>query len=52
MTRMSLERSAGVEPPAAPWSPLGLVSPAIGYLSVYYADDLSRLPVRGITRPP
>ena len=51
MAQMLLERSASVEPPAAPWSPLRLASPATGYLSVYYADDLARVPVRQITRP-
>ena len=51
MAQILLEHSASVEPPAAPWSPLRLASPATGYLSVYYADDLGRLPVRHITRP-
>ena len=51
MAQLLLERLASVEPPAAPWSPLRLASPATGYLSVYYADDLARLPVRQITRP-
>ncbi len=38
-------------PPAAPWSPLWPNNPATGYLSIYLADDMSRLPVRHITRP-
>lgn len=38
-------------PPAAPWTPLWPNQPATGYLSVYLAEDLSRLPVRHITRP-
>ena len=40
-----------MRPPNAPWSPLRVNQPATGYLSVYLADDLSRLPVRHITRP-
>ena len=51
MTQMSLEIPVGVKPPAAPWSPLRVNQPATGYLSMYYADDLSRLPVRHISRP-
>ena len=51
MTQLLLGNSVGVKPPAAPWSPLRLDQPATGYLSMYLADDLSRLPVRDITRP-
>ena len=51
MTQLSLEIPVGVKPPAAPWSPLRVNQPATGYLSMYYADDLSRLPVRHISRP-
>ena len=43
--------ASSVRPPAAPWSPLLFNQPATGYLSVYLADDLSRLPVRHVTRP-
>lgn len=50
MTQALLEGPTSIRPPAAPWSPLRLASPATGYLSVYYADDLARLPVRHITR--
>lgn len=52
---LSLPRIAdsqvNVRPPSVPWSPLRVEQPATGYLSMYLADDLSRLPVRHITRP-
>ena len=51
MAQLALEIPVGVKPPAAPWSPLRVAQPATGYLSMYLADDLSRLPVRHITRP-
>ena len=51
MSQLALEIPVGVKPPAAPWSPLRVAQPATGYLSMYLADDLSRLPVRHITRP-
>jgi hypothetical protein len=38
-------------PPAAPWVALEPVDPPTGYLAYYYSDDLSRLPVRHVTRP-
>ena len=40
-----------VIPPAAPWTALEVDTPATGYLSVYLSEDLSRLPIRAITRP-
>ena len=42
---------ADVMPPAYPWSPLSYRNPEVGQLSIYLADDLSRLPVRYITKP-
>ena len=51
MAQLALEIPVCVKPPAAPWSPLRVEQPATGYLSMYLADDLSRLPVRHITRP-
>ena len=39
-----------VTPPAAPWTAMEVDSPATGYLSVYLSEDLSRLPIRAITR--
>ena len=51
MAQLPLGNPIGAKPPAAPWSPLRVEQPAIGYLSMYLADDLSRLPVRHITRP-
>ena len=48
------ERQCGVEPvfpPAAPWTELQVDAPATGYLSVYLSEDLSKLPIRAITRP-
>ncbi len=40
-----------VEPPNPPWQKLNPSSEAGGYLSFYYSDDLSRLPVRWVTKP-
>ena len=40
-----------VIPPAAPWTALEVDTQATGYLSVYLSEDLSRLPIRAITRP-
>ena len=51
MTLQTQDKLVSVKPPAAPWSPLRVDRPATGYLSMYLADDLSRLPVRHITRP-
>ena len=51
MTQLTLEIPVSVKPPAAPWSPLQIEQPVTGYLSMYLADNLSRLPVRHITRP-
>ena len=51
MAQLLLGNPVGVKPPAAPWSPLRVDQPATGYLSMYLAEDLSRLPVRHITRP-
>ena len=53
-TREIPESQLGFEPifpPAAPWTELEVVTPATGYLSVYLSEDLSRLPIRAITRP-
>ncbi len=38
-------------PPHPPWQELNSLSEAGGYLSIYYSDDLSRLPVRWVTKP-
>ena len=51
MAQMTLDRQISVRPPEAPWSPLQVEQPPTAYLSMYLADDLSRLPVRHITRP-
>ena len=51
MTLLAPETPVSVKPPAAPWSPLEVAQPATGYLSMYLADNLSRLPVRHVTRP-
>ena len=51
MSQLASELPFDVRPPTPPWSPLRVGWPAIGYLSMYLADDLSRLPVRHITRP-
>ena len=52
--REKAESTCSVEtpfPPAAPWTELEVTTPATGYLSVYLSEDLSRLPIRAITRP-
>src|SRR5438309_11963638 len=36
-------------PPAPPWKELNN-RPGAGYLSIYYSDDLSALPVRFVTK--
>ncbi len=40
-----------VAPPNSPWQELDSPADAGGYLSIYYSDDLSRLPVRWVTKP-
>ena len=47
----SLSGFEPIFPPAAPWTELEADTPATGYLSVYLSDDLSKLPIRAITRP-
>lgn len=37
-------------PPNDPWQPLSIVEDG-GYLSIYYSEDLSRLPIRWVTKP-
>ena len=49
--QLSSPASKSARPPTPPWMPLWPNEPATGYLSMYLADDLSRLPVRHITRP-
>jgi hypothetical protein len=38
-------------PPDPPWRELDPAASAAGYLSYYYSDDLSELPVRWVTKP-
>jgi hypothetical protein len=38
-------------PPGRPWRELAIPAEPAGYLSIYYSDDLSGLPVREVTRP-
>ena len=38
-------------PPNPPWKELNSETSAGGYLSFYYSDDMSRLPVRWVTKP-
>ena len=52
--REEAEPRCGLEPvlpPAPPWTELEVEAPATGYLSVYLSEDLSKLPIRAITRP-
>jgi hypothetical protein len=51
MFAADLANGSTVAPPHPPWVPLLAVEPAVAYLSIYYSDPLSRLPVREITRP-
>jgi hypothetical protein len=39
-----------VRPPNPPWQPLAVDEPPSGYLSYFFSDSLSRLPVRAVTR--
>lgn len=41
--------AADVRPPNKPWVPIPAATPEIGCLSFYLSDDLSPLPVRGVT---
>ena len=43
--------SSPIAPPNPPWVELGVEPSGGGYLSIYYSDRLSRLPVREVTRP-
>lgn len=40
-----------VQPPNPPWNELKTPLPHDGYLSFYYSDDMSSLPVRWVTKP-
>jgi hypothetical protein len=42
---------ASVKPPKPPWRELNAPANAGGYLSIYYSEDLSRLPIRWVTKP-
>jgi hypothetical protein len=42
---------ASIKPPNPPWQELNAPANAGGYLSIYYSEDLSRLPVRWVTKP-
>src|SRR2546423_14285745 len=42
---------SSVKPPNPPWQELNSPKDAGGYLSIYYSDDLSPLPIRRITKP-
>src|SRR4051812_46141149 len=44
------EKSQPGAPPGSPWRCLEAAEPPTGYLSFYFSDDLSPLPVRHITR--
>jgi hypothetical protein len=44
-------KGCSVKPPNAPWEELNSPEDAGGYLSIYYSDDMSRLPVRAVTKP-
>lgn len=40
-----------IRPPDSPWVELKITKESGGYLSIYYSDDLSPLPVRWVTKP-
>jgi hypothetical protein len=40
-----------IAPPNPPWQELNPPENAAGYVSIYYSDDLSLLPVRWVTKP-
>ena len=42
---------ASIKPPNPPWRELNAPANAGGYLSIYYSEDLSRLPIRWVTKP-
>ena len=45
-----MTEAAALAPPAKPWTALPIGEDA-GYISIYYSDDLSRLPIRFVTKP-
>lgn len=44
-------KEMSVEPPNPPWKPLEIPSQPEGYISYYYSDDISPIPVRWVTKP-
>src|SRR2546426_4466528 len=40
-----------IQPPNSPWIQIASGTDSGGYLSFYYSDDMSRLPVRWVTKP-
>jgi len=44
-------KKISIEPPNPPWKPLEIPSKPEGYLSYYYSDDISPMPVRWVTKP-
>ena len=44
-------KEISMEPPNSPWIPLEISSKPEGYLSYYYSDDMSPIPVRWVTKP-
>lgn len=40
-----------IAPPNSPWRELDSPEDSSGYISIYYSDDLSSLPVRWVTKP-
>jgi hypothetical protein len=49
--KVSTNNRRPLRPPAPPWQALRIDNSAPSPLSFYYSDDLSPLPVRGITKP-
>ena len=47
----STKQPRPARPPDPPWKPLDAAEPPTGYLTFYYSDDLSSVPVRHVTRP-
>lgn len=40
-----------MKPPGSPWQKIALATPPTGYLSFYFSDQLSGIPVRAVTLP-
>jgi hypothetical protein len=50
VSKLKQEQVQNISPPNSPWQGLEQTESSGGYLSIYYSDNLSRLPVRAVTK--